>query len=133
MNAVPDTEIVNLPEPTEDPWIESREGMLFFANALLIFPEISAYFPLLLGRFLKFVGVAPGLQEILGIIPEIAALALPYAGIFFLVPLWFALKSRSETTCPRARWALLLFAALHASFVLSAVLFWTTGRIFPQV
>ena len=104
-----------------DPWIESREGMLFFANALLVFPQISVFFPLLLGRMLRVLGVSEGLQQILSVIPTLAAWALPVAGFGFLLPLWFAMRSRQQTRNLWARGFLLVFAAAHASFVLYAL------------
>ncbi len=106
------------------PWIESREGMLFFANALLVFPQISVFFPLLLGRGLRFLGVAEGLQEILAVIPELAARILPFAGILFLLPLWFALRARRDTERASARFWLLVFGMAHASFVAYALISW---------
>lgn len=119
-----------------DPWIESREGMSFFANALLVFPQISVFFPLLLGRGLRFLGVAGGLQEILAVIPDLASRILPFAGILFLLPLWFAVRSRQETRRPSARFWLLVFALAHASFVLYALAVWAgafMGGTGPEV
>ena len=104
-----------------DPWIESREGMSFFANALLVFPQISVFFPLLLGWVLRFLGIAEGLQQILAVIPDLAARILPFAGLLFVLPLWFALRSRRDTRRPSARFWLLVFALAHASFVLYAL------------
>lgn len=108
----------------KDPWIESREGMSFFANALLVFPQISVFFPLLLGRGLRFLGIAEGLQEILAVIPDLASRILPFAGVLFVLPLWFALRIRRETQRPSARFWLLVFALAHASFVLYALSVW---------
>lgn len=119
--------------PDAGPWIESREGMLFFANALLVFPQISVFFPLLLGRALAFVGVAEGLQEILSVIPALAARILVFAGILFLLPLWFALRTRRDTGRKSARAWLLVFAAAHASFVLYALVAWASGLLSTPV
>jgi hypothetical protein len=98
--------------------------MLFFANALLVFPQISVFFPLLLGRGLRFLGVAEGLQEILAVIPDLASRILPFAGVLFLLPLWFAVRTWKGTERPSARFWLLVFAAAHAAFVAYALVTW---------
>lgn len=118
--------------PASGPWIESREGMLFFANALLVFPQISVFFPLLLGKLLAFLGVAEGLQEILAVIPALAARILVFTGILFVLPLWFALRTRRETRRKSARAWLLVFALAHALFVLYSLGAWASALLYTQ-
>jgi hypothetical protein len=114
-----------------EPWIETREGMRFFANALLIAPEFMVFFPLLLAALVAPVGAPDSLLEILGVMPTLARFALPFVGWFFVVPLWFALKVRRECQRPVARRFLGVFAALHACFVAYPIWFWASGASFP--
>ena len=121
--------------PTEprppSPWVETREGMLFFLNALLVAPQFVVFFPLGLILMLEPIGAPEALLRTLATIPILAAFALPFAGWFFAIPAWFALKARRETAPPLARHALMVFAVLHMGFVAYAAWFWLTGQPWP--
>jgi len=118
------------PESTT-PWVETREGMLFFLHAVLVSPQFVVLFPLALILVLEPIGAPRSLLETLATIPILAGFALPFTGWLFAVPAWFALKARRETAPPLARHALMVFAVLHLGFVAYAAWFWLTGQAWP--
>jgi hypothetical protein len=120
--------------PAEDrvtPWIETREGMLFFWNALLVSPQFVVFFPLAMLWIVAPIGAPESLVQTLKTIPTLAQFALPFTGWFFAVPAWFAWRSRRETHAPIARQLEGMFAVLHVTFVVYAAWFWLTGQSFP--
>jgi hypothetical protein len=119
------------PASAAGPWIETREGMIFFTHCVLIAPQFVVLFPLMMGWLVAPIGAPDSLLNILATIPTLAAFALPYAGWLFIVPAWFAWKARKEMGPPLARHFLGLFALLHLGFVVYAAWFWLTGQSFP--
>jgi hypothetical protein len=109
-----------VPRPDE-PWIESREGMLFFVNALFVIPEYCVLFPLGLRTLLRSLGLASGPSVFLDTLPTLATHCLPYVGWFLVVPIVLIFKTFSvEGSGERSRWrrgALSLFLVSHLGFL----------------
>lgn len=103
------------PRPDE-PWIESREGMLFFVNALFVIPEYCVLFPLGLRTLLRSLGLASGPSVFLDTLPTLATYFLPYVGWLLVVPIVLVFKTFSAHSGWR-RGVLSLFLVSHLGFL----------------
>ncbi len=117
------------PDPTpgggggEERWIETKEGGLFFLNALLIFPWIMVLIPLLTRVFVRgVVGGLPRESVIVDTFPAMTEYLLPRAGWLLVIPVGLALHTLRVETRSLPRVALGIFLALHL-----IALGWTVG------
>jgi hypothetical protein len=106
-------------------WIETREGGLFFVNALFLFPYLMVLVPLGTRVFVR--GVMGGMPEpsvIVDTFPVLAEHLLPRLGWLAALPGWLAWKNLSleRRTFPRVALGVLL--ALHLVTVAWTVTAW---------
>lgn len=107
-----------------EPWIETREGGWFFANAVLVAPELVILFPLLAGALVSF--LAPGREPspFLDTIPFVASKALPILGWLVVIPIFTSVKAIRLTTRRIPRIVLMGFLLLHLAFLTYTVRGW---------
>lgn len=109
------------------PWIESREGLLFFANAVLVAPELFVLLPLGLRVLLDPLVLHGRPSVMLDTIPAVAAHVLPWVGWLLVIPL--ALTGYNLRLEER-RWptaALKIFLVIHIGFIAYTVARWVGG------
>jgi len=115
------TDLPNL--PARDRWIETREGGLFFVNALFFFPYLMLLVPLLTRVFVR--GVVGGFEEpsvIVDTFPMLAEHMLPRMGWLLALPLWLVRRNLAveRRTGPRlALWGLLVLHAATLGWVVT--------------
>lgn len=112
-----------IPERT-DPWIETREGGLFFVNALLATPALVVLFPLTVGALISVLAPGRPSSPFLDTIPFVASKSLPYLGWFLVIPIWTTIRNLRIETMAIPRVVLGLFLVLHVSFLGYTVLSW---------
>jgi hypothetical protein len=115
---------MNVASGSEEPWIETREGMLFFVHALFVIPEYCVLFPLGMRTLLRASGLVSSPSVFLDTLPALANHFLPYVGWILLLPIGLILKN---FTVERARWrrgALVLFLLSHVGFLSYTVRLW---------
>ena len=108
------------------PWVETREGGLFFVNALLAAPMLMTLYPVTLRWLLRVTGVLDRPSRVLDPVPAVAAHFLPVVGWFAVPALVFAARTFLRTA-PDRRWArraLALFAVVHLGTVAWTVAYW---------
>jgi hypothetical protein len=110
---------------TEERWIETRRGGLFFVNALLIFPEVMVLFPLLTRVILRAGGGLARVAPILDTFPTIAEYLLPRIGWILLLPIGLVAHNLSLEGAPVPRLALALFLLVHLAFLGWTFAVWT--------
>lgn len=108
----------------DTPWVETPEGARFFVNAVLVAPELIVVFPLVVGVFLRAVGLVQGPTVFLDVVPWVAGYAIPYVAWLLPIPIWTTLRNL-KVASGRVRVVLFGFLALHSSFLGYAVLRWT--------
>jgi hypothetical protein len=116
----------------KDPWIETREGGLFFVNALLIFPHVMVSVPLLTRIFVRSRGGLQGEAVIVDTFPLLAEHLLPRLGWLLVVPIGLILLNLTWEAKPWPRRALGAFLALHLAalaWTVSTWLSWTGGTL----
>lgn len=104
-------------------WIESREGMVFFLNAVLVAPELVVLVPVVTRAVVRALGFVRRPSPILDPVPMVAAHVLPWVGWLLVVPVALVVWNLRLEARPGPRRALWLFLALHLSF-----LAYTVGR-----
>ena len=107
-----------------DPWIETRQGGLFFVNALLVAPALVVLFPLTVGALVTVLAPDRPASPFLDTIPFVASKSLPYLGWFLVIPIWTTIRNLRIETLVLPRVALGLFLVLHISFLGYTVLSW---------
>ena len=112
------------PMVTEEPWIETKEGGLFFVNALFVVPAFCVLVPLSVRTLLTLVAGPRGESPFLDTIPMLATLVLPYLGWILVLPVATTLMNlhREKRLLPRV--TLLLFLIIHLSFFAYTVYLW---------
>lgn len=108
-----------------EPWIETREGGLFFVNALFLFPYLMVLVPLLTRIFVR--GVMGGLQEpsvIVDTFPEIFEYLAPRMGWLAIFPAWLAWKNLKIESRGLPRAALVFLLVTHVALVAWTVTGW---------
>lgn len=108
----------------QGPWIETREGGLFFLNAVLVAPELVVLFPLTLRFLVGLVAPERGPSPFLDTIPFVASQAIPLLGWLLVIPIWTTVKNLRMTLPALPRVALTLFLLLHLAFLAYTVLSW---------
>jgi len=117
----------------EDPWIETREGGLFFVNALLLFPYLMVLIPLLTRVFVR--GVLGGLPEesvIVDTFPMLAEYLLPRMGWLAVGPAWLTWRNlgMEHRVLPRLALGFLLVTHLVVvAWTVSGWLGWHGGTL----
>lgn len=114
-------------EDDRSTWIESRQGLLFFANAVLVAPELFVLFPLTLRALLDPLVLHGRPSAMLDTIPEVAAHVLPWVGWLLAIPLGLTSYNLrlEERRWPRA--VLKLFLVIHIGFVAYTIGRWVGG------
>jgi hypothetical protein len=122
--------------PTTPPqrWIETREGGLFFVNALFLFPYLMVLVPLLTRILVR--GVLGGLPEesvIVDTFPMLAEYLLPRMGWLAVFPAWLAWKNLGIEVRTLPRLALGFLLVTHLLVLLWTVTGWVGlhGGILP--
>ena len=108
----------------DEPWIETKEGGLFFVNALFVVPAFCVMVPLSVRTLLTLVAGPRGESPFLDTIPMLANLVLPYVGWILILPVATTLMNlhREKRLLPRV--TLLLFLIIHLSFFAYTVYLW---------
>lgn len=107
-----------------EPWIETRQGGLFFVNAVLVAPELVVLFPLTLQLLVGLLAPERNPSPFLDTIPFVASKSIPYLGWLLVIPIWTTLKNLRIESLPLPRLALVFFLLLHLSFLGYTVLSW---------
>jgi hypothetical protein len=105
-------------------WIETRQGGLFFVNAILVAPELVVLFPLTLQLLVGLIAPERNPSPFLDTIPFVASKSIPYLGWLLVIPIWTTLKNLRIESLPIPRAALLVFLLLHVSFLGYTLLSW---------
>jgi hypothetical protein len=105
-------------------WIETRQGGLFFVNALLVAPELVVLFPLALQLLVGLIVPERDPSPFLDTIPFVASKSIPYLGWLLVIPIWTTLKNLKIESLRIPRAALLVFLLLHISFLGYTLLSW---------
>ena len=107
-----------------EPWIESREGGLFFVNALLVAPELVVLLPLALQLLVGAMVPERNPSPFLDTIPFVASKAIPFLGWLILIPVWTTVRNLRIETRVFPRIALVCFLLSHVSFLGYTVWVW---------
>ncbi|MGD8360905.1 MAG: hypothetical protein PVJ04_05700, partial [Gemmatimonadota bacterium] len=105
-------------------WIETRQGGLFFVNAILVAPELVVLFPLALQLLVGLIAPERNPSPFLDTIPFVASKSIPYLGWLLVIPIWTTVKNLRLESLPIPRAALLVFLLLHISFLGYTLLSW---------
>lgn len=108
----------------KDPWIETRQGGLFFVNALLVAPELVVLFPLTLRAIVGLIAAERNPSPFLDTIPFVASKTIPFLGWLVAIPIWTTIKNLRIETLIVPRLALACFLVLHISFLAYTVMSW---------
>lgn len=106
------------------PWIETRQGGLFFVNALLVAPELVVLFPLTLQLLAGLMAPDRDPSPFLDTIPFVASKSVPYLGWLLVIPIWTTIRNLRIESLLIPRLALGLFLLLHISFLGYTILSW---------
>ena len=118
---------VRLEEASGEAWIESRRGLLFFANAVLVAPELFVLLPLGLRAILDPLVLHGRPSVMLDTIPAVAEHVLPAMGWLLVLPLALALYDLRVEERRGPRVALAFFALVHVGFLVYTVGRWIGG------
>lgn len=112
-------------ENPSEPWIETREGMLFFVHALFVIPEYCVLFPLGLRTLLRGLGLSSGQASVfLDTLPTLATHFLPYVGWILVLPIGLIFKNFKVDRSRWRRGVLALFLLSHVGFLRYTVYLW---------
>ncbi len=112
-------------ENPSEPWIETREGMLFFVHALFVIPEYCVLFPLGLRTLLRGLGLSSGQASVfLDTLPTLATHFLPYVGWILVLPIGLIFKNFKVDRSRWRRGVLALFLLSHVGFLSYTVYLW---------
>lgn len=124
MNGVPDVgPAPSLPDAEEQPWVETRPGMVFFLNALVAAPILMVAYPWMLRWLLRTAGILDRPSRILDPVPAVAAHVAPVIGWLAVPALAFAIYGLRVADRRWARLLLWVFVAGHVGTLL-----YTIGR-----
>jgi len=104
-------------ERNGEPWIETREGGLFFINALLVAPELVVLIPLTLQLLVGAISAERNPSPFLDTIPFVASRAIPFLGWLILIPVWTTVRNLRIETRVLPRVALAAFLLSHLGFL----------------
>lgn len=111
----------------DTPWIETREGGLFFLNTLAVTPTAVVLFTLLLGLALRAAGLLEGPSRMVDTIPRMAHYFAPRVGWLALVGVWLSWKALAVVARRGARFWLTIFLMIHVGTVAYTVMRWRGG------
>jgi hypothetical protein len=111
-----------IPPASEDPWVETRAGGLFFVNAILAAPALMALYPWTLRWIMRTAGVLDRPSRILDPVPAVANHVIPVLGWLAIPAAWLVLRNLRIVDRTWARRALWLFLAVHIGTVVYTVL-----------
>ncbi len=111
---------------SEELWIETPRGYLFFINALLVAPPVMVLIPLALRALLRARGALEGPSEFLDPFPMVAAHVLPTLGWLLVLPIALLVWNLRIEPARGPRAALLAFLLVHAGFLSWTVWGWVT-------
>jgi hypothetical protein len=114
-----------------EPWVESRNGSLFFVNALLTAPLFIVLFPLGLGKGLRALGIAEGISSMIDVFPLLAGIVVPYAAWLLVIPVGLIVRNLRIEQARAPRLALVFFLLLHLAFLGYAASWWILGGELP--
>jgi hypothetical protein len=106
------------------PWIETRQGGWFFANAVMVAPELVVLVPLTLGLVMGLLVPDRGSSPFIDTIPFVASRSLPVIGWLLVIPIWTTIKNLRMEGPLLSRIALVAFLLLHLSFLAYTVMSW---------
>jgi hypothetical protein len=95
------------------PFVETSQGGLFFANAVMAAPALLVLWPVLIRALLIGVGALEGPSPLLDPVPAVARQVGPYVAWLSVIPLWTCRRNLGMTLPLPARWVLRAFVALH--------------------
>ncbi|MDT8339877.1 MAG: hypothetical protein RQ751_00055 [Longimicrobiales bacterium] len=101
------------PAAAAPPWIETRAGGLFFVNALLVAPALSALYPWSLRWLLRASGLVEGPSRILDPVPAVADHFIPVLGWLALPAVWLVWRNLRLVGPGWPRRLLLAFLVVH--------------------
>ena len=107
-----------------EPWIETRQGGLFFLNAVLVIPELVVLFPLSLKVLVGLIAAERNPSPFIDTIPFVASKSIPFLGWLLVVPIWLCLRNLRVESLRLPRVALVFFLILHLSFLGYTVASW---------
>ena len=103
---------------SEEPWIETRPGGMFFVNAVLAAPVLMALYPWSIRWVLRAAGVLNRPSKILDPVPAVADHVIPILGWLAIPAAWLVVRNLRIVDRPWARGGLLVFLAVHVGTVL---------------
>ncbi len=115
--------------PADQPWIETKEGSLFFVNSLLVAPGLIVLVPLVLRAVLDAIGgpAAPSPSPVLDTIPTLAAYVVPFAAWILVIPVWLVVRNLRISARKSVRGALVFFLLVHLGYLGYGVWWWLSG------
>jgi hypothetical protein len=112
------------PTASDEPFVETRAGGLFFLNCVLAAPALVVLWPVLVRAGLRGIGAVAGPSALLDPIPAVATEVGPAVAWLAVVPLATTVRNLRMPLPAAARWTLRGFAAMHAG-----VLVWWMLRL----
>lgn len=107
---------------SENPWIETRAGGLFFVNAVLAAPVLMTLFPWTIRWILRTAGVLDRPSRVLDPVPAVANHLIPVLGWLAIPAAWLVIRNLRIVDRPWARRGLWLFLAVQVGTVIYTVL-----------
>lgn len=105
----------------ETPWVESRAGGLFFVNAVLVAPVLTALYPWTIRALLRVGGILDRPSRILDPVPAVADHFIPVLGWLAAPAAWLVWKNLQIAERRWARRALWSFLVIHAGTLVYTV------------
>lgn len=109
---------------SEEPFVETPAGGMFFLNAVLAAPALLVLTPVLVRATLRGIGALEGPSPLLDPVPAVAGLVASYLAWLSVLPLWSCWRNLRMPLPGAARWTLIAFGAVHAG-----VLGWWLWRV----
>jgi len=111
-----------LPPSSDEPWIETRAGGMFFVNAVLAAPALMALYPWTIRWVLRTAGVLNRPSKVLDPVPAVANHVIPILGWLAIPAAWLVIRNLRVARRPWARRALWVFLAVHVGTVVYTVM-----------
>ena len=111
-----------VPSTSEQPWVETRAGGMFFINAVLAAPALIALYPWTIRWLLRTAGVLDRPSKILDPVPAVADHLIPILGWLAITAAWLVIRNLRIAERRWARRGLWLFLAVHVGTVVYTVM-----------
>lgn len=111
-----------VPSTSEQPWVETRAGGMFFINAVLAAPALIALYPWTIRWILRTTGVLDRPSKILDPVPAVADHLIPILGWLAIPAAWLVIRNLRIAERRWARRGLWLFLAVHVGTVVYTVM-----------